>query len=101
MLASPKEGWGINNLETVVCGTPVIAADSLGSRESVIDSETGFLVPGSDVAAYASAMRQMIQSTARVDTLGESARRSAETFTWDRAARETLSHLEEVLSCTS
>ena len=97
LLASPKEGWGISNLESAACGTPVIAADAPGIRESVLDGETGFLVPGSDVAAYAAAMRGLVESPALVDTLGSNARRFAETFTWDRAARETLHHLEHLV----
>lgn len=94
VLASPKEGWGISNLESAACGTPVIAADSPGIRESVVDGDTGFLVPGSDIAAYAAAMRGLVESPGLVDTLGSSARRFAETFTWDRAAEETLAHLQ-------
>lgn len=96
VLASPKEGWGISNLESAACGTPVIAADSPGIRESVIDGDTGFLVPGSDVAAYAAAMRGLVESPELVATLGASARRFAEIFTWDRAATETLAHLEHI-----
>jgi glycosyltransferase involved in cell wall biosynthesis len=96
VLASPKEGWGISNLESAACGTPVIAADSPGIRESVVDGDTGFLVPGSDVAAYAAAMRGLLDSPELVTTLGVNARRFAEAFTWDRAAAETLSHLQHV-----
>ncbi|MEO7218746.1 MAG: glycosyltransferase family 4 protein [Gemmatimonadaceae bacterium] len=96
VLASPKEGWGISNLESAACGTPVIAADSPGIRESVVDGDTGFLVPGSDIGAYAAAMRGLLDSPDLVATLGVNARRFAETFTWDRAAAETLSHLQQV-----
>jgi glycosyltransferase involved in cell wall biosynthesis len=96
VLASPKEGWGISNLESAACGTPVIAADSPGIRESVVDGDTGFLVPGSDVSAYAAAMRGLLDSPELVGTLGVNARRFAETFTWDRAAAETLTHLNNV-----
>jgi glycosyltransferase involved in cell wall biosynthesis len=96
VLASPKEGWGISNLESAACGTPVIAADSPGIRESVVDGDTGFLVPGSDVAAYAAAMRGLLDSPELVTTLGANARRFAETFTWERAATETLAHLQHV-----
>lgn len=96
VLASPKEGWGISNLESAACGTPVIAADSPGIRESVVDGATGFLVPGSDIAAYAAAMCGLVESPGLVDTLGTSARRFAETFTWNRAAEETLAHLQLV-----
>jgi len=97
VLASPKEGWGISNLESAACGTPVVAADSPGIRESVVDGETGFLVPGSDVAAYAAAMRGLVESPDLVRALGSNARRFAETFTWERAAQETLHHLHRVV----
>jgi glycosyltransferase involved in cell wall biosynthesis len=96
-LASPKEGWGISNLEAAACGTPVIAANSPGIRESVVDGETGFLVAPNDADAMTAAMRGLVQSPDLVDTLGRAGRRFAETFTWDRAANETLAHLEEVV----
>jgi glycosyltransferase involved in cell wall biosynthesis len=97
-LASPKEGWGISNLEAAACGTPVIAANSPGIRESVIDGQTGFLVPQDDVPAMAAAMRGIVVSRDLVDVLGGAGRRFAETFTWDRAANSTLSHLLEVVA---
>jgi glycosyltransferase involved in cell wall biosynthesis len=97
-LASPKEGWGISNLEAAACGTPVIATNSPGIRESVIDGETGFLVPPDDPHAMAAAMRGLVVSPDLVEVLGAAARRFAENFTWDRAAGDTLSHLEEVVA---
>ena len=48
VFASPKEGWGITNLEAAACGTPVVASNSPGIRESVHDGETGYLVPHGD-----------------------------------------------------
>jgi glycosyltransferase involved in cell wall biosynthesis len=98
VLASPKEGWGISNLESAACGTPVIAGNSPGIRESVIDGETGFLVPPTDVAAFAAAMRGLVAQPDLVRTLGEGGRRFAEQFTWDRSADETLQHLEQVIA---
>jgi glycosyltransferase involved in cell wall biosynthesis len=97
-LASPKEGWGISNLEAAACGTPVIAANSPGIRESVIDGETGFLVAQDDPEGMAAAMRGLVQSPHLVQSLGRAARRFAETFTWDRAADETLAHLQEIVA---
>lgn len=98
VLASPKEGWGISNLEAAACGTPVIAANSPGIRESVIDGETGFLVPQDDPDSMAAAMRGLVQSPDLVNVLGAAGRKFAETFTWERSANETLAHLEEVVS---
>ena len=96
MFASPKEGWGITNLEAAACGTPVVASSSPGIRESVRDGDTGFLVPHGDTAAMAAALRRIAGSPALVQTLGASARTFAESFTWERAALETESHLATV-----
>ena len=93
VFASPKEGWGITNLEAAACGTPVVASNSPGIRESVRDGDTGFLVPHGDTAALAAALRRIAESPALVRTLGANARTFAETFTWERAAVETESHL--------
>jgi glycosyltransferase involved in cell wall biosynthesis len=95
--ASPKEGWGITNLEAAACSTPVVASNSPGLRESVRDGETGFLVPHGDVAAMAARLEELAASPPLVATLGAQARRFAETFTWERAARETVAHLTEVV----
>jgi glycosyltransferase involved in cell wall biosynthesis len=96
MLASPKEGWGITNLEAAACGTPVIASNSPGIRESVRDAETGFLVPHGDTRAMATAMLQLAHDPPLISVLGVRAREFAQTFTWERAADETERHLNVV-----
>ncbi|HVZ48061.1 MAG TPA: glycosyltransferase family 4 protein [Gemmatimonadaceae bacterium] len=93
VLASPKEGWGLTNVEAAACGTPVVASDSPGIRESVRDGETGFLAPHGDVPALAAAMERLAAEHALVERMGQAGRRFAETLTWDRAAAETEEHL--------
>lgn len=41
---SIKEGWGISVIEANACGTPAIAFDVPGLRDSIIDGKTGLLV---------------------------------------------------------
>ena len=94
---SPKEGWGITNLEAAACGTPVVASDSPGIRESVRDGETGYLVRHGDRGALVAALARIAGSPALVGTLGANARRFAERFTWDRAASDTEAHLAGVV----
>lgn len=96
MLASPKEGWGLTNVEAAACGTPVIASNSPGIRESVRDGVTGFLARHGDVPALAAAMRTLAESAGRVASMGRDARAFAETFTWDTTAGQTEAHLAEV-----
>ncbi|HWH50415.1 MAG TPA: glycosyltransferase family 4 protein [Gemmatimonadaceae bacterium] len=96
VFASPKEGWGITNLEAAACATPVVASNSPGIRESVRDGQTGFLVPHADVGAMSAAMHRIAESRELVERLGRAARAFAETFTWERAAAETEAHLMRV-----
>jgi glycosyltransferase involved in cell wall biosynthesis len=97
VLTSPKEGWGISNLEAAACGTATVASDSPGLRDSVVHEQTGFLVPHTDVAALAERLRQVLTRPDLRDTLGVGARRFAERYTWERAAQATEAHLLQVL----
>ena len=92
-LTSPKEGWGITNLEAAACGTPVVASDSPGLRESVLDGRTGFLVTHGDVTALAAAYDRIVADPALVTRLGTAGRAFAESFTWESAADHTEAHL--------
>ena len=96
--ASPKEGWGITNLEAAACATPVVASDSPGLRESVRDGQTGLLVPHGDVPAMARALGRFASDRSLVDAFGAAGRRFAESFTWERAADETAAHLEAIIA---
>jgi glycosyltransferase involved in cell wall biosynthesis len=96
VLTSPKEGWGITNVEAAACATPTVASDSPGLRDSVLDGETGYLVPHGDVTALAERMKRVLSDPALRDELGGNARRFASRFTWDRAAEDTESFLRQV-----
>ncbi len=45
------EGLGLVFLEANACGLPVVAGDSGGAPDAVREGETGYVVPGRDVAA--------------------------------------------------
>ncbi len=95
---SPKEGWGISNMEAAGCGTPAIASDSPGLRESVRHGETGFLVPHGDERALAERLLALAADPALVARLGRGARAFAEQLSWERAARATEAHLHRVIA---
>ena len=98
VLASPKEGWGITNVEAAACGTPALASNSPGLRESVHDRETGFLVPHGDIRALAARMVELARDPGLVARLGSAARAFAVSLSWERAARATEAHLERVIA---
>jgi glycosyltransferase involved in cell wall biosynthesis len=98
VFTSPKEGWGITNLEAAACGTAVIASNSPGIRESVRNEETGYLVRHGDVEALAAAMKRLAADRVLAERLGAQGRAFATSFTWERAATETARHLDDVLA---
>lgn len=97
VLTSPKEGWGITNLEAAACGTPTVASDSPGLRDSVDDGVTGFLVPHGDVAALADRLERLVRDRDLRARFGRQARTFAERFTWEAAADRTEAHLRRVV----
>ena len=97
---SPKEGWGITNVEAAACGTPAIDSYSDGLRESVRDGVTGFLVPHGDVSALAARLLQLAGDPDQVERLGRAARTFAEGLSWDAAARATLAHFEHTIAAS-
>src|SRR5581483_7114696 len=70
VFASPKEGWGITNLEAAACATPVVASNSPGIRESVVDGKTGYLVPHGDIEALANALGRFAGEPGLVRLMG-------------------------------
>ena len=82
-LTSPKEGWGITNLEAGACGTPSVTSDSPGLSESVLDGETGLVVPHGDVDALTRAIGRLVTDHALRRRLGRGARAYAESLSWD------------------
>ncbi len=94
VLTSPKEGWGISALEAAACGTPTIASDSPGLRDSVRDGKTGNLVPHGDLTALEKALFRAVSSSDWRAEMGGGARTFAEGFTWGEAARQMLCFLE-------
>jgi glycosyltransferase involved in cell wall biosynthesis len=93
---SPKEGWGITNIEAAACGTPVVASDSPGLRESVVHGRTGVLVPQGDLGALADALEQLARRRELVESYGRNALAFSRAFSWDAAAATTENHLLEI-----
>jgi glycosyltransferase involved in cell wall biosynthesis len=95
---SPKEGWGITNVEAAACGTPAVASDSPGLRDSVRHGETGELVPHGDARRLAEALARLARDPALVERYGAAARRFAEELSWEATVSATESHLHDVVA---
>lgn len=81
-MASSMEGLPLVYIEAAMQGVPSIASDTGGTREVVLDGETGIIVPPRDAAATADAITRLHQAKALRESLGAAAKvRSMAAFT--------------------
>ncbi|MET9203199.1 glycosyltransferase family 4 protein [Gordonia sp. NPDC003585] len=69
------EGLGIVYLEASACGVPVVAGQSGGAPETVVEGVTGTVVDGTDVDAVAMAILSILGDRAAAAEMGRQARR--------------------------
>lgn len=82
------EGSSKSIYEAMACGLPVITTPNAGSV--VRDGKDGFIVAPMDADAIKHKLRYFYDNREEVKRMGRSARRRAESFTWDRYAREVV-----------
>ncbi|MGP8271779.1 MAG: glycosyltransferase [Terracidiphilus sp.] len=77
VLSSRWEGLPMCLLEAAACALPAVATDVPGSREVIVDGETGWLASACDAAGLGKAMTRMMGSPPEMlRTMGERARRN-------------------------
>ena len=83
------EPFGITPVEAMACATPVVGSDTGGIRYSVVDGETGFLVPARDPDRLAEKLAVLARDPALARRMGlAGARRANRLFTWSRVGEE-------------
>ena len=99
VLSSRYEGLPMVLLEAGACGVPVVATDVPGTREVVVNGETGWLAPAGDAQKLAKTMMKLMYMPPDAQhAMGERARRYvAEHFSleavldrWERLYAELL-----------
>lgn len=90
------EGWGMTITECGASGTPAVAYNVPGLRDSVQNGETGLLVRDGDIEALAKAMLKVLQNVQLRVTLGENALRWTRKLNWDKISDEFSCFLESV-----
>lgn len=82
------EPFGITPVEAMACARPVIGADVGGIKATVVDGETGYLVPPSDPQALAERLAMLKRHPALARQMGEAGyARARRWYTWRRVAR--------------
>jgi len=103
VLASYAEGIPRVLMEAAAMGKPAVGTDVRGTREVIVDGETGYLVPARDAPALADAISRLSAEPATRRQMGQVARQRAEAhfderFYFWRTDREYRRLIEAKLS---
>jgi glycosyltransferase involved in cell wall biosynthesis len=82
------EGFGLPVVEALACGAPSLVANNSSLPE--VAGEAAILLPANDEEAWADAIERLWHDEAARHDLAQRGPAQAATFSWQRAARETL-----------
>lgn len=91
VLASTREGWANVLLESMACGTPVVASDIPGNPEVVTAREAGLIAPRTPEGIAAAVRSLHADPPAR-----DATRAYAERFGWDATSEGQLAIFRQV-----
>jgi glycosyltransferase involved in cell wall biosynthesis len=89
------EGFGLPVLEAMACGVPVVASNVSSIPE--VTGDAALLVDPRDVNALCDAMERILKDADLSASLRQRGLERAATFSWERAARETIEVYAEAL----
>jgi glycosyltransferase involved in cell wall biosynthesis len=98
VLPSRFELLSLTALESMACGTPVIATDVGGLREIIEDGKNGFLIPPNDSKSLKEKITYFLDNPNEAEKMGRYARQKVlENFTWDKVAERCLKIYKKLL----
>lgn len=85
---SLMEGWAITTIEANACGTPTVASNVPGLRDSIKNPHTGLLVPYGNIEKFAEKIELMITDNKIRKEMSEASVDWAKKYAWDESAQE-------------
>jgi len=95
--AAKAETFPNTILESLACGTPVIATAVGGIPEQIEDRKTGFLVPPGNAESMATAVQNLLRDEELRQRMGIQAAESARRFSLERMTDDYLEWYQEIL----
>lgn len=93
--SSIREGFGLNLVEAMFCGIPVVATKNRGHETIIKDGENGFLVGLGDKKRFAECILRLIDEPELRGSFADVGKREAEKFTSLQILKDIKRILEE------
>jgi glycosyltransferase involved in cell wall biosynthesis len=84
------EGWGITTIEGNACGTPAVASNVPGLRDSIKNPHTGYLVTYGSSDEFAQRIIEIVQNKELRQELSVNSLKWAKKFSWETSAQKCL-----------
>lgn len=97
VMPSHYESFGMVALESMACGTPVIASQVGGLAFLVRDGETGFVVPGNDIEKLSNRLVDLIRNKELRNKLGAKSADYAQLYSWENISSKIVEVYRKVL----
>jgi glycosyltransferase involved in cell wall biosynthesis len=92
-----REGWGLVVTEANATGTPAVAYDVAGLKDSVRNNVTGVLVPFGDIERLSEEIIILLENDGLRKNLASKALEWSRHFSWDHTAREFMNIIKSNL----
>jgi D-inositol-3-phosphate glycosyltransferase len=90
LLPSLYESFGMVALESMACGTPVIASRVGGLNDTVRDGQTGYLIPEGNAVALADKINRLLHDDSLRGLMGRQGPRHAQKYSWENIAHQLI-----------
>lgn len=95
--SSLREGLGMNVVEAMYCGLPVVATDNRGHRQIITDGVNGLLVATDDEQQFADAILKLVDDEALGESFVQKNLANIDEYGSEKATQAIVAILEEQL----
>ncbi len=97
VVPSYYESFGLVAIESMACGTPVVASRVGGLTSTISDGETGYLIPWRCPEPFAERLELLLDNDELRASFGQAAREAVQRFRWSNVADAVAALYESLL----